>query len=512
MPITTFAAIDVGSNELAMKIFEVSKKNGIKELDHIRHTIELGSETYTRGKISHVLVNEMCEVLTYFSLKMKEYNVSDYIACATSGIREASNNVLILDQIKLRCNLKIKMLSNSEQRFLCYKALALSDNSFHKIIQKGTAIVDVGAGSIQISLFDKEALISTQNIKLGSLRIRELLSDMENQTTNFNALLSEYIDNDISTYRNLYLKENKIKHIIAVGDQLNELKHYFNINDFNESISSNKFNEHYHSLSQKTTDQISKELTISREQASLVLPTAMIFHKMFIETNAEFMWLSTITLCDGMAADYLQKKEKIAPTHNFTNDIILAAKNIADRYYCNMAHANNIESIALSLFDSIRKIHGLGKRERLYLQIAIILHHCGEYINLNKASENSYKIIMSTEIIGISRKERHLIANLVRYNTDNFPKFDQMDHGFDEDTYITLSKLIAIFRIANAMDKSHKQKFSKIRISLKDHILTITADTVKDITLEKGLFLKKANFFEEVYGISPILKQKRSMP
>ena len=37
MAVKTFAAIDVGSYELAMKIFEVSKARGMKEIDHVRH-------------------------------------------------------------------------------------------------------------------------------------------------------------------------------------------------------------------------------------------------------------------------------------------------------------------------------------------------------------------------------------------------------------------------------------------------------------------------------------------
>ena len=49
----TFAAIDVGSYELAMKIYEISAKNGIKEIDHIRHRIELGTDSYFTGKLSY---------------------------------------------------------------------------------------------------------------------------------------------------------------------------------------------------------------------------------------------------------------------------------------------------------------------------------------------------------------------------------------------------------------------------------------------------------------------------
>ena len=50
MAVKTFAAIDVGSFEISMKIFQVSK-NGMKEIDHIRHEIDMGTETYSTGKL-----------------------------------------------------------------------------------------------------------------------------------------------------------------------------------------------------------------------------------------------------------------------------------------------------------------------------------------------------------------------------------------------------------------------------------------------------------------------------
>ena len=62
MALKTFAAIDVGSFELAMKIFEISPRVGLKEIDDIRHRIDLGTDTYTTGKISNERINELCEV------------------------------------------------------------------------------------------------------------------------------------------------------------------------------------------------------------------------------------------------------------------------------------------------------------------------------------------------------------------------------------------------------------------------------------------------------------------
>ena len=74
-----------------------------------------------------------------------------------------------------------------------------------------------------------------------------------------------------------------------------------------------------------------------------------------------------------------------------------------------------------------------------------------------------------------------------------------------------IAKLNAILRLADAMDRSHKQKFTAITTSLRRQTLTITGSTLYDITLEQGIFLNHSDFFEEVFGIQPILKQKKTM-
>ncbi|MBP3542955.1 MAG: exopolyphosphatase, partial [Lachnospiraceae bacterium] len=58
--------------------------------------------------------------------------------------------------------------------------------------------------------------------------------------------------------------------------------------------------------------------------------------------------------------------------------------------------------------------------------------------------------------------------------------------------------------------RSHRQKMKHIKASLKDKTLVISTDTIADISLEKALFQSKADFFEEVYGIRPIIKQRRT--
>lgn len=117
MAVKTFAAIEVGSSHLAMKVYEISKKLGFRELDHVRYAISLGVDTYSRGMIGYEKVNEVCEVLKRFRFKMEEYQVDDYMAVGGSALREAKNSDLIIDQIFVKTGLRVNIISNAQQRF-----------------------------------------------------------------------------------------------------------------------------------------------------------------------------------------------------------------------------------------------------------------------------------------------------------------------------------------------------------------------------------------------------------
>ena len=128
----------------------------------------------------------------------------------TSAIREAENTAILLNQIEVRTGIHIDVLSNSEQRFLDYKSIAFQGEGFLKIIENGTAIVDIGGGSIQISLFDKDTLVSTQNMRLGVLRLQERLNHLNASLNQYDNLIEELVDSQLQVYKKLYLREREI--------------------------------------------------------------------------------------------------------------------------------------------------------------------------------------------------------------------------------------------------------------------------------------------------------------
>ena len=87
MSVKTFAAIDVGSFEISLKIFEFTGKNTSRVVEHVRQRIALGADTYTDGKISTEKLDELCRTLKEFAGIMKTYKVTDYKAYGTSSLR-----------------------------------------------------------------------------------------------------------------------------------------------------------------------------------------------------------------------------------------------------------------------------------------------------------------------------------------------------------------------------------------------------------------------------------------
>lgn len=512
MAYKTFAAIDIGSYELAMKIYEISAKRGMKEIDSIRHRIELGTDSYFSGKLSLERVDELCRMLREFTMIMKTYKVDEYRAYGTSAIRETENTLILLDQIQMRTGIKIEILSNSEQRFLDYKSVASKGETFKDIIEEGTAIVDIGGGSIQISLFDNDKLITTQNMRPGVLRMREELSNIQYHSKHLDGMVSQLIDEQLQNFKRMFMEERRIKNVILVDDYVSMiLQKTRDKQEIPGSIDAPSYFDFVNGLSRKTSQQIAEQMGIPEENSSLLYMSALLVKRIVKMFDASLIWAPGVTLCDGMTYEYAEVNRLIKAPHDFEEDILVCARNINKRYMGNMITLANREQYALSMFDSTRKFNGLSKRDRLLLHIACILGDCGKYISLSNVGESSYSIIMATEIIGLSHAEREIVANIVKYAYQPFEYFKNIQNkeSIDQASYLKIAKLTAIMKLADGLERGGRKKCRNVKMTLREDEMVIQVETAEDYALEYGLFEQRANFFEEVFSVKPYLKLKK---
>ncbi len=503
----TFAAIDVGSFELTMKIFEYGGKKQMKEIDCLVTGLSLGADTYATGKISKEKVEELCHVLSHFSDVMRAYKCEYYKAYGTSAIRETENSEILIDLIETRTGIRIDTLSNSEQRFLDYKSIAQAGDIFYSAIQDSAAILDIGGGSIQISLFDEDSLVSTQNLRLGVLRIRERVESLGADPYRMRLLEEELIDAQLLTYKKLFLS-GPVKNLIVMDDYISQCIRQKATGTKSGCLTKKEYLELLNDLTVKGTFENSRKWGVPEEKVPLIRISGLLVKNLCNILKSEMIYAPGVTLSDGIAYEFAEEKKIIKPVHDFEKDIIACALNISRRYKGSQSRAETLRQISGNVFDAVKKIGGLNKRDKLYLDIASILHDCGKYIAMTEIGERSYEIIMATEIIGLSHHEREIVANIVRFNHSEF-EYSEMERGaagaLGSDGYIKVAKLTAILRLANSLDRSHKQKFKEIKASLSGNDLELKFSTPQTFLLEEAFFPEAADFFEEIYSVRPVI-------
>ncbi|MCC6094136.1 MAG: exopolyphosphatase [Eubacterium sp.] len=513
MAFLTFGAIHIGSYEVTLEIFEISRKDGIHCIDKVSHRIELGHDSFSTGRIGFEMVDELCDILSDFRKIMDTYKVDGYSAIATSAVREAENDLFILGKIRQTTGIDVRILSNSEQRFLSYKAIASIADTFEEMICDGTAVVDLDGGSIQISIFDKSELIMTQNMKIGNLRVREKLQNATGRTDNYEALVEQYIHHDFELFQKLYIKERRIRNVVLNGDFITEMifqdpKHR---DRSTRILNRDKFEKWYKRIGGKSVADLAIENNIAVEYASLLRPTAVIYHKIVSDLNPENIWTPGTHLQRGLAYEFAEAHDVLRARHDFENDIVTCARNIATRYAVSLPHIQNMDMTAMSLFDATLPMTGMTSRDRLLLRVAVMLHDVGKFIGFNQIGESSRNIIMSNEIIGLSHAEREIIALCARYVQEDFPQHEDivMETSLDTERYLKVASFVAIIRMANGLDRSHRQKIQSVSCELKKQKLVIRIEVRESYALEEGLLQPELDFFNEVFGVRPVVRLKR---
>jgi exopolyphosphatase / guanosine-5'-triphosphate,3'-diphosphate pyrophosphatase len=500
------AAIDVGSNSIKMIIAEVNRLNEITVLEDLKQNTDLGRDTFSFGRISPTTINETCETLDGFAKILEEYQVRDYLTFTTSGIRESENKEYVIEQIRAKTGFDVNVISNSEEHYYLYKVLRQKYSEQNTISDEKTMYLNVGAGGVEITVYNGEELLLNQYIKIGALRVREVLSELENVSLDFSNVMEEFIESKIYNIK-CFLETANIKKFIGMGRDI--IFAGQPLDSLNGFVTKKQLDNFYNLISEVSCDRISEEYQIPHDEADLMLPSIIIFRTFMHLTKAEVMYVPVVSLADGMIIDMIENKYITKRKRVISKDILNSVFYVAQKYQTDLIHAAQIKTFALLLFDKLAIVHMLGEKERFYIEVASLLHDVGYFISSNQHDIHSYSIILNEDFIGFSEQDLILIANICRYHGDEIPM--QSDENYRMLTFkekIIVSKLSAILKIAEALDITHKQKISKLTITIDKLNVYFKFKSNKEILLEKWAFKKNAAFFQDVMGLKPILMIK----
>lgn len=502
------AAIDIGSSAVRMEITE-KNKSGIRQLEFLQSPLYLGHDTFTENRITFTKIEKLCAILNSYKETASQYGIENIKIVATTAFREAENIEYILDLIKLRTGMTVRVLDDPEEKTIIYREILRREG----YLQKDAVISYVGTGSLGIAVLEEGLIKFTQNIRIGSLKLSEILEPVEGYTKKFHMIIEQYISTYIDVLKNLIDIPDKTE-FIASGKEIDLIAHLMNldIEDNFFSISRDEYLDFYDSIKNLTPNQISEIYNLSMDRAEILLPSAAVFKILMNFSKAATLTGCNINMCNALVYQDLYPNKFDKVNARFDKSIINTAIFTATRFKYDKKHINAVLEYSTNIFDAIDRVHGLDARARIILQVACILHDCGKYINLREHYNHSYDLIKRIDLPGLNNRERLIIANVSKYHSEMIPLNEHSNIAeLTPAERVLVGKLSAILRLGDAMDKSHLQKFRNITTEFTENTLLIKASVSREATLEDWAFTQKAGFFTEVFGIQAKLRVERTI-
>jgi exopolyphosphatase/guanosine-5'-triphosphate,3'-diphosphate pyrophosphatase len=228
-------------------------------------------------------------------------------------------------------------------------------------------------------------------------------------------------------------------------------------------------------------------------------------------TGVDTIYLPQASLSDGIIYNYCSKYSGYKLSMKPEDDLIRAARNVAKRYKSHKKHIEFVENTAMDIFDASAKITGLTGRDKLLLRISAILHESGKYVHEREHNEAAYALIKYMDLIGLNSEELDVIALVVRLYPKQNPYETNFYQKLNPAKKVLVSKLTAILRIADALDASHKQKSKSVTVQLDPESLHIVCNSDSDMSFEMWSFEYRSGLFEEIIGIRPELRIRRTI-
>lgn len=296
-----FAAIDIGTNAVRLLIKEIKIIDGacdIRKVSFTRVPLRLGEDVFETGKISNEKARNLVKVMRAFWYLMDVYEIEWFRVCATSAMREASNVEKVRELVLREANVTIELINGQEEADLIFRNFSVATFETNADF----LYIDVGGGSLELTLIREGKRIRGQSFKIGTLRtIKGMVEDGEwDAVIEFVKHVSEGGDPIMA---------------IGTGGNINRLQRLVR-NPKNSPISISKLEELLNTLKAYNFEDRVKKFALKPDRADVIIPAAEIYIRVMKLAGANKIIVPKVGLTDGIVLkiheEYLASKtEKI---------------------------------------------------------------------------------------------------------------------------------------------------------------------------------------------------------
>jgi exopolyphosphatase/guanosine-5'-triphosphate,3'-diphosphate pyrophosphatase len=162
-----------------------------------------------------------------------------------------------------------------------------------------------------------------------------------------------------------------------------------------------------------------------------------------------------------------------------------------------------VAPLATSLFDQTRDHHGLSDSERALLEYAALLHDIGHHISYPGHHKHTYYLIKNGDLRGFHPAEIEVVANVARYHRRGEPRRKHAAFAaLSRESRRTVRVLAGFLRVADALDRSHRQVVRRLTVSKRAGLLRLRGEAKGDYELEIWGAGRRVQLLEKALGLT----------
>jgi exopolyphosphatase/guanosine-5'-triphosphate,3'-diphosphate pyrophosphatase len=499
----TFAAVDIGSNSVRLKIARL-QAGRLRALHEDREVTRLGEGVFGSGFLTPESMAETVKVLRRFHRATQQIVTDSVRVVATSALRDARNSQAFLEWVRSATGWRVEIVSGVEEARLIHLGLVSSP----RVDRLATLMMDLGGGSCELTVTQGGHIRDAVSLPLGAVRLTNEFLRHDPTRKGELKRLRGFVTREVNRITDR-IASAKVKNVIATSGTAaalaavaSHLRH--GAGRQRPVVSRAEMTRIAKRLARLPVAERRKIEGIGLRRAEIIVAGATVYQELMDRLHLKSFRYSPLGLRDGilaqMAADYDRSTRSGRQIESERWESIMKA---VDHYNVDRKHALDVRDAATLLFTGLRSLHQLPPEYREWLSAAAMLYEVGDYVNRNGRHRHTHYIISNSEILGYTPQQRRLIAAIARYLGKSRPTMEdgpmKVVDPADRDN---AQKAILLLRLARALNLGRSRAVEKVRIGVRsaEVKLTLVPRRRMGVDLELWAIEKECDYFREVFG------------
>ena len=505
--------IDLGTNSFHAIIVDVHPNGTFKGVDRLKAMVHLGEGgSLEGGRLAEAAMERAFGALERICLLARGWDAREFVACATSALREAENGGAFIERVRHELGIVVRPISGAREAELIYRGVR------HAVdLDTPALLVDIGGGSVECVVGDREAVSFSRSLKLGAARMTDRfansdpLSEADGQVlrAHYREALAPVLE-AARTHdaRRLVGTSGTMESLAAVCARRQGRRAESGSDSiYQQAYPAEAFREAAAWVARASkAERLAGEDLEDRRVPQIPAGAVLVEGLLDALPGLEEVRVSPYALREGMVVNFIEESRarirQLAPIGSVRRRSVV---ELGMRFGWEEAHARHVAGSALALFDAVRPLlpgsDEEAAAERELLEYAALLHDVGYHISHRAHERHAQYLIEHSDLHGFSRREVQLLALVARYHRGAVPAAEDAPFAaLEEGDQARVRRLAALLRVAEALDRSHLQSIEALHPEMTDEALTLTLASSGDPQLEVWAVEQSRALFEEVFA------------